>query len=243
MRYTAKRTPSMPLIKPITALVLSCSLALPGCGKSDATLEEPPASLGEYLVPPGEPILGVEQAVLGDAWWRWYFGYAPGADDLDSPEVSCHAQGVERGPFIDPNLPVDFLAGSGGRGAVRRVCSLEAGRHLFFPILTTMSYPENPTEAQCAEAQATEAALNDVVPFMEVLLNGAPVADMALRRVHSNGCTPLTPWHGMVLDGWWVGLKPLPPGTHTVQFKAYYDNDEHPLGHLSQDVKYTITIR
>lgn len=228
--------PHRPLSSCLSAIYLACTLALAGCN-------EPTFPLAEYLVPPGEPVLEHPQVALGDGWWRWYFSYTPGADALDSSDVSCHAQGTPKGPFIDPTLPVDFLAGSGGQGAVRRTCSLEVGRHLFFPILTTMKYTDTPTKDVCRDLQEEEASLNQVVPFMEVRVNGVAVPDMALRRVHSEGCTPLSPEHGMVLDGYWLALKPLPVGEHTIEFKAHYDNDEHPLGHLSQDVKYHITIR
>lgn len=228
--------PYNPRSSGLSTFCIACTLALASCN-------EPDFPLTEYLVPPGEPVLNHDQVVLGDGWWRWYFGYDPGNDSLDSSDVSCHQQGTPKGPFIDPAVPVDFLAGSGGRGAVRRTCSLEAGRYLFFPILTTMRYTDTPTKDVCHDIQAAEASLNRVAPFMAVRVNGVPVPDMALRRVHSEGCTPLSPGHGLVLDGYWLALKPLPVGEHVIEFKAHYDNDEHPLGHLSQDVKYRITIR
>jgi len=229
-------TPKRTRLSFLTGVAAATATLLASCSK-------PPFPLEEYLVPPGAAVLGHDQALLGDSWWRWYFEYAPGSDDLDSPDISCHAQGQPRGPFVQPEVPVDFLAGSGGRGMVERTCSLQEGRHLFLPILTTMVAVAEPSDEQCAFYGQREDRLNAQVPEMEVRINGVLVPDMAQRRVSQHECTMLSPEHGLVFDGFWLALKPLPKGEHTIEFFARYDDDEHPLGRLRQDVRYHLTVR
>ena len=77
---------------------------------------------------------------------------------------------------------------------------------------------------------------------LHVSINGKSIPDLFAYRVHSQpgGFTfrsgPLFEAFGIeqgnrfpaVADGYWILLKPLPPGEHTVQFSADWDLDGNP---------------
>lgn len=144
---------------------------------------------------------------------------------------------------MQPSVPITYLAGSSSNSAVERTCSIEKGHYVFMPILTTMRILQEPDEERCQVAAEAESRLNDRTPAMDVKVDGVPVLDMATRRVFQHRCAVLTPEQRMVFDGYWLTLKPLTPGKHTIEFVAAYDDDEHPLGHMRQVVRYNLTVR
>jgi hypothetical protein len=185
-------------------------------------------------VSPKGALAGIPLEVLGEAWWTWYFSADPASDKLDSARTHCHDQ--------FPNSPVVFLAGSSGEaGLVQRTCRVGAGKPIFLPIITVMSPVMGGDAQACRRVAAEHKRLNDVVPKMEVEVDGLPVADMDKRRVFGYDCTPRP--GGLVFDGYWLALKPLTPGTHRIRYKARYNSMFHALGQLGQDIQYDITVR
>ena len=43
-------------------------------------------------------------------------------------------------------------------------------------------------------------------------------------------------------DGYWLMLRPLPVGTHTLKFQAQYQRTDEFLGSMAQDVEYQLLV-
>ncbi len=43
-------------------------------------------------------------------------------------------------------------------------------------------------------------------------------------------------------DGYWMMLRPLPAGHHRLEFSAAYHQPGTPVGRMTQDIRYDLTI-
>jgi hypothetical protein len=137
-----------------------------------------------------------------------------------------------------------FLAGTVGQGPVTRSCTIPTGKALFFPIIGYINdYPcpdpnFQPPPGQTLEQFLTEGAeaVINLVTQLEVVVDGQPLSDLFSYRATSrlftftadpslvafDSCVTGTEQYG-VTDGYWILLNPLPPGAHTVFFRAVID--------------------
>lgn len=188
------------------------------------------------VIPPHARAYGLSYAEWGTQWWRWAYSF-PAAQfpPLQSGELDCSA---------GQSGPVWFLAGTAGQGPVTRSCTIPTGKALFFPIITYLNdYPcpdpnFQPPPGQTLEQFLTEGAqaIIDLVTQLEVVVDGQPLNDLFSYRATSrlftftadpslvafDSCVTGTPQVG-VTDGYWILLNPLPPGPHTVFFRAVID--------------------
>lgn len=166
-----------------------------------------------------EAVDGVSLSEWTVRWWRW-----------------ANAQWVV--PYLDPDGrlcelgqdgPVWYLAGTNGRFQPRRQCVVPEGRHLLLPIINMTSY-QTAEDVSCQQLQAGVAINNDHLLSAVVLLDGQPMGDMRLHRVKSEGCFRMDPDDEdsplVAADGYWLMLKPLAPGRHTVSVGANYGAPE-----------------
>jgi hypothetical protein len=131
-----------------------------------------------------------------------------------------------------------------GQGPVTRSCTIPTGKALFFPIIIYLNdYPcpdpnFQPPPGVTLEEWLTEgaAAVIDLVTQLEVVVDGQSLHDLFSYRAHSrlftftgdpslvvfDPCITGTPQVG-VTDGYWILLHPLPPGPHTIFFRAVID--------------------
>ena len=98
---------------------------------------------------------------------------------------------------------VFFLAGTYESTVTKRVCTVPAGKYLFFPIVNYVVMP-----AQCSNCAG---------------------CNLAARRF---GVPPIAP---SASNGYYLLLKPLSKGTHTLQFGAE-------LPSLRQGLNYTLNV-
>ncbi|QBR45087.1 hypothetical protein [Stenotrophomonas indicatrix] len=166
-----------------------------------------------------EAVAGISLSEWTARWWRW----------ADAQRVA---------PYLDPDGrlcelgqegPVWNLAGTNGRFQPRRQCVVPEGRHLLLPIINMASY-QTGEDVSCEELQAGAAINNDHLVSAVVLLDGQPLGDMRLHRVKSEGCFRMDPDDDdsrlAAADGYWLMLKPLTPGRHTVSVGANYGAPE-----------------
>ena len=143
-----------------------------------------------------------------------------------------------------------------------RFCEIPANRGIFFPIFAVVSFaPEFLTDPTCAvlaeEVDIIRCDVNDDIALapnvgLEVIVDGEPVTDLFAYRTQSQpgGFTlqsgPLFEEFDVepgdrfpaVADGYWILLKPLPPGTHSLSFSADFNTDGAPdLG-----ANYTLAV-
>jgi hypothetical protein len=173
-------------------------------------------------------------------WWQWA---------LSIP--------ADRNPLVDPtgqNCGVGqsgrvwFLAGTFGGGPATRVCTVPAGKALFFPIVNAAFVATEPGETEELAHDVLREHIDQVdVNTLGVELNGVSIPNLGSYRAHSPTFPVVFPDDNLfgapagfypiaAADGYWIMLAPLPPGTHTLHFRG-----ELPNGTVL-DVTYTLIV-
>lgn len=141
-------------------------------------------------------------------------------------------------------------------GQADRTITVPAGTALFFPILDVESSDVEGNGETEAELRAASAALADLIDpdnlFLEI--DGKQVTSLAKYRVQSPLFTigPLpdgnllglpegTTGHS-VSDGYFVMLRPLSVGTHTLHFGGFVDLTSIGGPLFALDIQYAVTV-
>jgi hypothetical protein len=189
----------------------------------------------------------------GVAHWQWALGI-PAANNplLDTT-----------GEFAGVNQsgPVWFLEGSLGGSAERNI-TIPPGKAILMPVHTWIfgscagdCDPTNPgVPCDIPTLQAAAAAAADGATVLEVSIDGRAVSQVSSYRAQSPGGfsitlpeanvlqflglpTPAGIYSPQVADGFWLMLKPLSPGTHTIQMHVV-----NPAAGIEYTQVYHITI-
>jgi hypothetical protein len=179
-------------------------------------------------------------ADLGSEWWQWAV-QAPATDNplLDKDGSNCR---------VGQQGPVWFLAGTQGSGkpTVRR-CEVPGGKAIFFPVINNVyfAFLSDPPEQRTAEFVRTTAETgcdSSSIRGISVTIDGTRVAEPA-RFVTTAEQSPLFQaqlptdnifgfTEGQVPElllspaahkGFYLYLKPLPPGNHIIKWTATWD--------------------
>ena len=185
-------------------------------------------------------------------WWQWALE-TPGSITpiFDTTGEHCaEGQGDH----------VWFLAGNLGNGAsspVRRSCVVPVGTALFFPLISSYygAFLTDPAD------QKTERFLRSVVACTHVDLSAqidgvsladdpkryfaqSPVFDVQLPEDNLFGASetdiPELLLSPSVAQGYFVFLRPLPAGRHTIRWVA---SQSCPFGDFAEDVSYSLTVQ
>jgi hypothetical protein len=146
-------------------------------------------------------------------WWRWFHSIPSEKNPaLDTTGEFCK--------IFQNNLKVWFLAGTLGGTAVRN-CTMPSGRAILFPIITGIfSFVLDPHLK--TEEELTTAVINDVdkVEHISLEVDDVTFREFSHFRARSEPFDDII--NGMktrtVSDGYWVFLKPLSIGKHTIHF-------------------------
>jgi hypothetical protein len=184
--------------------------------------------------PPEAHAYGYSLPEWNQRWWRWELSIpAPVNPGLDPLGVHC-AEGQEG--------PVWYLGSSFGSGSVERTCTVPAGKAILVNLSSLLNdYPCPDPNFQPAAGQSLEEFLaegarqvEDGVNQLSLTVDGVPVPDLFDRRaptglftftgalslqVAIDPCITGTEQQA-VSDGFFVLLKPLPAGEHTIAFGA-----------------------
>ena len=182
---------------------------------------------------PGEIVAGQTQAEWSRAWWQW----AGSFDRNDSPVADrtgelCHRK---------QSGPVWFLAGTYGTRRTERTCTVPSGKYLFFPLINYVVMPRADGSTNCMSVMSSAAAMTDRVSSLIVDLDGQRLSDLTTFRQVTT-CfdmgalsEPNTRVYPSAANGYYVMLKPLRPGTHTLNFGGV-------LPSMVQAVTYTLKV-
>ena len=172
-------------------------------------------SLASHWIPAEAAVDEASQARWSERWWQWVGHFADGAPYLDVDGSRC-AQHQGQGP-------VWFLAGTDGNFDAVRTCRIPAGKHLFVPLINWM-VTRDPIDGEmsCADKQAQAGRFADHVVSGLVLLDGRPVGELQRMRVASGSCFVSADGSSGASDGYWLMLKPLPPGKHQLAVAATF---------------------
>jgi len=194
---------------------------------------------------------GGSPSSLTAEWWQWVLSIPPAQNPvLDATGANC-VVGQRGGTW--------FLAGTTGGPAVRN-CTVPEGRTLFFPVA---NYVFVDTPDLCGQGpgatpvRVMRAAVDEViddVTGISVQLDDEPVR--RVQRIRSQvfavampednyfdapcasaGGSPGGVYPTAVDDGYYVTLRPLAPGVHTLHFHA-----EAPSFGVVIDTTYNLTV-
>jgi hypothetical protein len=187
-------------------------------------------------------------------WWQYILAMPSDPNPLMDP-TGFYCSNVQRGP-------VWFLEGTTIGGTVTtRSCTIPADRAIFFPLV---DYVDINTAAQPAkELRAEIDGCIDDAYNLSVTLDGVSIAakDLAKGRVKSSVFSVVFPASGLptippvpagiyspaVDDGYYVMLKPLSEGPHTLRITGASPGCSYTLTNFSApgnsvDVTYNLTI-
>ena len=206
---------------------------------------------------PNSPVLPLQSHVYGPSysewsarWWQWFFSLPLDKSPLFGT-ADCR---------VGQSGNVWFL---GGGPNPRPACTVPAGTALFFPIINTecSTLPGDnsgdTTEGGLRSCASSLANLVDV-NSLSATLDGVPITDLSHHRVHSplfafgplpgpsdnnlgyyftGNLTPAGTVGLSVGDGFYLMLRPLPPGHHVLHFHG-----EIPTFSYVVDMTYQLTV-
>jgi len=208
---------------------------------------------------PDDVVAGKNLAQWGAAWWEWALSIPKSTNPM--LEGACDQN--------QPN-EVFFLAGNSTGGQSIRSCTVPAGKPLFFPIVNiiyrmrpevTCSSTENSIAYSAQNCwslyQPTPLLLEidgvsmgnlDAYGLYTGLFHDTQPADPAEQvfappagPVGANSCgIPEGSPRPAAGNGFWMAVKPLPPGNHTVRFAGGIQIANAP--DFSLDVTYNLTV-
>ena len=209
-------------------------------------------------VPPEENYLGKPYSDWAAEWWVWICGISP----RDHPtRVRDTAQETDTG-----DGPVRFLAGTFGEfeEGVHRKCTIPAGKAIFVPVVTVISSVAEGDDARGRGPTTESRLLNvarsnmDKVTSIQVKVDGVEIPDIWNYRIESRAFelnlgaqNILRDDHHpnvrsgpsqAVTDGYYVLLKPLPPGKHEIYIQARGIPPEHPDKPYKSEVTYIVEV-
>jgi hypothetical protein len=224
------------MVRLARAIPVALSLAAPALAETD---------LAALVVPPDGIVDGQPLTAYADRWWQWAYAMpqseSPIVDEVGS---FCH---------LGQSGPVWFLAGGYGSSKIQRSCTIPSGRHLFFPIINfvQLAYPARMED--CPWMQAEAARNNDSFVYLKVFLDGEALEEPERFRLASVDCfdpfvrTPpqagAPPDALAATDGYWIMLRPLPPGPHRLEFRAFYTNPDEAFGDMVQNIAYDLMVQ
>ena len=172
-------------------------------------------------------------------WWQWIFCLPRSINPLIDRTGRYCAEGQSG--------PVWFLAGTSGtvRSSKRR-CTIPSGKAILFPIVVSQfSFSEVPhinTEEELIDLTARDI---DLCSLLQASIDGIQLHDLERYRVrlgpfilhiYANNVWGIKPGvTKAVSDGYWVFLKPLSDGYHSIYFHGLEP-------HFETEVTYSISV-
>jgi hypothetical protein len=175
--------------------------------------------------------------VLGFKWWQWLLSIP----ESENPIVNDNPCDVKQsGPFF-------YLVGTFG-GSAERQCDIPKGKSIFFPIINVVATLDKNDPAFDTIDKVKKAATDfiDAAENLQASVDGVEIKNIGDLRAQSPVFQLKIPQdvfgipsgkYTAVADGYWVALKPLNVGEHTIHFAGSIP------GQLEVDVTYHITIK
>jgi hypothetical protein len=173
--------------------------------------------------------------MAGD-WWNWALAGPPEENPITDPDGrNCALRQQGKIWFLAGN----FGGGLGEPNPVTRYCTIPTGKSLFIPLFNALWW--TPEDGPTARAVRALANAQVAVPFAKVKLHltvdGVKLNDPFAYRAQSPAGgfafnvipgsmadlvfgVPVGIHDPAVADGYWVLLKPMSPGPHTVHIQA-----------------------
>jgi hypothetical protein len=203
------------------------------------------ADINTLVFSPDSKPYGLTYGEWTAKWWQWIFSIPQQNNPLtDSSGNNCP---------IKQTGPVWFLAGTAG-GKAERWCTIPSGSAILAPIMNSeCSFLDFPSAKTTPDLIACAKADNDRTINLKATVDGQQLTNLGAYRVLSLSNVTISPDNvygapfgntTMVSDGFWLFLKPLPVGQHTLQFGGLTPgNPTTGTNNFAVDVTYHITVK
>jgi hypothetical protein len=230
------------VLAPTAAMLAAAGLA---AGAALADGDAKPPRIAPIASKPGGQSYGRWAA----QWWQWALGVPAATTVFDQSGENCAERQVD---------DTWFLAGSFGPEPVVRSCTIPAGKALFFPLVNYGSFafltdpPAARTEAflrQQATCQLPVELFAEIDGFRIARLkryftgrrgSQSPIFTVQLPPGNilgaGDGDIPELVLSPSAEQGFYLFVKPLPPGEHVVHWEA------RGCSETAQDITYHLTI-
>jgi hypothetical protein len=179
-------------------------------------------------------------------WWQW---------DVSIPKDQ-NPGGDSTGKYCGQKQvgPVWFLTGTFG-GSATRTCDIPAGKAILLSLINSQcNYLTKPNLKTNSQLLACAKSLNEGITKLDATIDGVKIPELQKYRVQSQ---PFTIVYGpnnvdgapigttkAVSDGYWVLLKPLPAGNHTIHFAgAVVNYVQGTLNNFANEVTYNVNVK
>lgn len=171
----------------------------------------------DFLLAPTASVAGRSQSEWSRDWWEWATSFPAASSPIaDRTGERCGA---------GQSGPVWFLAGAFGSALVQRTCIVPPGKHLFFPMVNYVVFPNGNRTFTCEQATALAKKMTDDPEILVAAIDGARISDLERHRQATRECFDLAARSGAPMpiapaaaNGYYLMLSPLPPGRHTLRF-------------------------
>lgn len=188
-----------------------------------------------YLVPPGQPVAGKSQEAWSRAWWQW-----AGSFDYERSPV---ADRTGERCALKQSGNVWFLAGTYGTRRTIRTCTVPRDKYLYFPLIDYVVMPTVDRPVSCAAVTNEAAGMTESVSSLVLVVDGQRYGNLRAQRQATRRCFdmgarthPRVRVFPSAANGYYVMLRPLPPGRHTLNFGGV-------LPSMIQAVTYTLIVK
>ena len=190
-------------------------------------------SAKEVYLMPNENIGALSQAEWSWRYWEWSKSFPKGHQPADDQTGSICMQ--------NQYDSVIMLTGSSQDKPIKRLGEVPSGKYIFIPVLVSLA--EDAELAQGLNCKALMLTVQNTMPkdlsSIYVKIDGKTIPDMKSFR-QTIGCYLLNTYSGKPFaasDGYWVMLRPLAPGKHTIHFGGRLPDG------FSQDVLYELIVK
>jgi hypothetical protein len=196
-------------------------------------------------MPPKFKLNGLDASAMSSEWWKWSMA-SPDQNNPVKDVTGAHCAVGQSGN-------VWFLAGGFGSSKIKRSCAIPAGKYIFFPVVNMSYWPAKDYPCcTCKEAIGKAGLNNETALDLYVELDGVAVDDVKRYRATTKKCFNIyervpkefQPYNAFpsASDGFWILLKPLSAGAHTIKFGGRYNRAPGDYGRMVQDIEYQITV-
>jgi len=213
------------------------------------------------VLPSDLAVGGMTYGEWGAEWWQWALSLPVTGHPLFD-DTGANAANGQSGPVWFLGGTFTVLEEKPGEivGRVTREFTMPYGKAIFFPILNvetdSVGIDPPPTPAELAAWAATNI---DHVTEVRASVDGVPLENLGAARAASPepfaftlpDADNLYQFFGVdvkgtiepaMSDGYWVMLKPLPPGEHTIKFYGKLDMSAEGGMIFIQDITHIVTV-
>lgn len=199
----------------------------------------------ELMADGSEDIDGKPLVEYANSWWQWTATMSKEKSPVrDKTGELCG---------VGQSGNVWFLAGGFGTSKIKRRCEMPSGKYVFFPVINMVYYTPEGEVDTCAEVKRRAALNNDELLSIYVEFDGVAAANPGHSRLASAKCFDLMgkvppeqhppKLYPSASDGYWIMLKPLAKGVHTLKFNAQYDRNKGAFAKMAQDIEYELIVK